>query len=374
MADKKIRRRLPLRLKRALQVALGLGLALVGVSYARALLAPNSPGWTLRSAEWVRDNHGGWALDVAEWCWLSLHTQSAAEATQLSVFPVPFARNQPEQHLHPAEPAPIPLLSGKPLPNEGEWRAIGSTVNGVPALRCTMFRPDRTRPNVVVGVARFTPELTRFVLVAGTHDPGGDWNWHGTIPEEERGNLLAAFNAGFRLSDSHGGFYAEGKLAKELVEGAASLVIDRNGAADIIAWTPRRLRRLASVRQNLRLVLEDGQLPAGLSRNRGGGWGRLNHNLYAWRSGLGIGADGALIYLAGEGLNLVTLAKALQRAGAVRAMELDMHRQWPSFNVFQPGGLLHPKLVATKLLKDTRHPAERYLTPDDRDFVAAFVR
>jgi hypothetical protein len=92
------------------------------------------------------------------------------------------------------------------------------------------------------------------------------------------------------------------------------------------------------------------------------------------RSGLGITADGALIYAVGSYLHLYDLARALKHAGAVRAMQLDIHTQWLAFNVFQPTSRRGPELSATKLIASMRHPSQRYLEPDDRDFVAVFIR
>lgn len=354
-------------IKRALLAGSGILVGLIGVSYVRALRAPNSPGWDLRTAEWVRENHMGRVLDAAEWCWFSVHppTASELEATQLSTFPQPFARKRTAFRASP-EPAPIAPLFAKPQPNEGVWQAIGSTVNGVPALRCSFFRPDAKAPQVSVAIARFTPELTRFVLVPGTRDPGGEWRWHGVIPEDQRENLLAAFNAGFQLRDAHGGLFVEGQVARPLVAGAASLVIDHDGRPNIVAWTGDSMLtpNVDSVRQNLELIVIDSKVRSDLADPSGPGM---------WRSGLGITQDGALIYLAGHGLNLGLLAAALKHAGAVRAMQLDIHQQWPSFHVFQPKRRGH-QLVATKLLQNMRHPANRYLSPDDRDFVAVFVR
>jgi len=68
------------------------------------------------------------------------------------------------------------------------------------------------------------------------------------------------------------------------------------------------------------------------------------------------------------------LAQALIELGAVRGMETDIHGQWPSFNVFRPNSKAGSKVVGTKLLKNMKPPANRYLKPDDRDFIAAFVR
>ena len=43
-------------------------------------------------------------------------------------------------------------------------------------------------------------------------------------------------------------------------------------------------------------------------------------------------ADGALVYVGGPGLNITDLADLLVRAGAVRAMELDINTDWVNFS------------------------------------------
>ena len=55
-----------------------------------------------------------------------------------------------------------------------------------------------------------------------------------------------------------------------------------------------------------------------------------------WRSGLGVTADGALVYVGGPGLDIADLANILVRAGAVRAMELDINTDWVNFSTYQP--------------------------------------
>ena len=65
-----------------------------------------------------------------------------------------------------------------------------------------------------------------------------------------------------------------------------------------------------------------------------------------------------------------SLASILQRAGAVRAMELDINYEWTTFNFYGAFGAQDP----TKLLPDMSRPATRYLSPDDRDFFAVYAR
>jgi hypothetical protein len=54
-------------------------------------------------------------------------------------------------------------------------------------------------------------------------------------------------------------------------------------------------------------------------------------------------------------------------------MELDIHSQMVVFDLFShPQGALRP--VGQKLSPDMVSSANRYLTPDQRDFVAVFAR
>jgi hypothetical protein len=57
-------------------------------------------------------------------------------------------------------------------------------------------------------------------------------------------------------------------------------------------------------------------------------------------------------------------------AGAIRAMELDINTYWTSFISYRYSGARHP---ANLLSAMDRSPL-RYLTPDDRDFFAVYVR
>jgi len=96
------------------------------------------------------------------------------------------------------------------------------------------------------------------------------------------------------------------------------------------------------VRQELRLLVDNGKMAAGLAANEKAQWGNvLGNSVYASRSGLGVTRAGALVYVGGPGLDAVDLARLLLRAGAVRAMELDINSEWVNFATFEPtaGGL-----------------------------------
>jgi hypothetical protein len=51
-------------------------------------------------------------------------------------------------------------------------------------------------------------------------------------------------------------------------------------------------------------------------------------------------------------------------------MELDINSYWVSLVTYGAWGALDP----SNLLPDMNRPATRYLTPDDRDFFAVYLR
>ena len=88
-----------------------------------------------------------------------------------------------------------------------------------------------------------------------------------------------------------------------------------------------------------------------------------------WRSGVGIDARGNLIYVVADGQTVITLAKILQHAGAVRAMEFDINPEWHTLITYTHGA---NGLVPTTVGPNPMQPPTRYLVPDDRDFFAVY--
>ncbi len=89
-----------------------------------------------------------------------------------------------------------------------------------------------------------------------------------------------------------------------------------------------------------------------------------------WRSGVGVDASGALTYVGGPALSIQSLAILLQRAGAVRAMELDLNTQWVSGFTFQQASANPADVRGVKLLASMQRSEDRYLVPGERDFFA----
>src|ERR1019366_1984625 len=228
----------------------------------------------------------------------------------------------------PIPPAIEPIASPG-LPGEGQWSPAGRLVGGIPAIYETTLRPDVVHTSYVVGVAWMDTRLLKATLYSGSQIPGGGPYSHTSpISSAASNSLVAAFNAGFLMSGADGGYYTDGRVIVPLRNGAASFVVYQNGTSAVGQWgrDVNMTSSVVSVRQNLNLLVDNGQPVPGLNAADTTQWGdTLGNAVYVWRSGLGVTADGALVYVAGPGLNIPDLANILVRAGSVRAMDLDIN-------------------------------------------------
>jgi hypothetical protein len=357
------------RVRRIVVLTALLLLVISGVSLADALFQRSAVGVGVRFVEWVRDNGGAGLVSKIESIWYSVNAPSTGG---------PPLRRLPNvggggvvTSAASYVPAPIQPTLTPALPGEGVWRGSGPLVRGAPPVLVTTFRPDPSYPQMVAGVAWIDTSRAWLQLYPGLYEPPNSGNPAAVVPQALRGELLATFNSGFKLEDDNGGFAAGGHVYAPLHDGMATLLRYRNGQPDVVDWTggPDPGPQVEFARQNLPLIISNGQLNPSI--NDGSQWGAtLGNAVRVWRSGVGIDARGNLIYAAADNQTAASLAQILQRAGAVRAMELDINAEWVTFNFFGAFGANQP----TKLLPDMTRDATRYLTPDDRDFFAVFVR
>jgi hypothetical protein len=339
----------------------------LGVSYGQALTYPGSASFAVRTVEWVRDHGGGPLVNAVENVYYGLKAPTGKAPD-----PATLPQEQPGATL-----GTIPTVAGDPpLPGEGVWQAGPPVAGHASGLATTFLRPDPSHPSVVAGLARFDQNLVAAHLIAGTREPSGlGWPEGGQVPADLRPSLVATFNSGWKIADAQGGFLADGRTAKPLRDGAASAVIDTSGRIVVGAWN-RDVGPgpgVAAVRQNLALVVEHGKAVAGLDVNTDSRWGSAKNQLqYTWRSGLGTDANGDLIYVAGTQLTLQNLADTLTAAGAVTAMELDIHPAMVAMFAYAHSSAGDP--TGTLLLPTMDAPAHRYLVPDQRDFFAITAR
>ncbi len=331
-----------------------------------------------RLAEWARTHGGSGIVNWVENEWYSHHAPPIGGTVPKGEIRVPSSAtvkfNSSVPHLSP--PAPIVPFASPAIPGEGQWSPVGRRVNGVPAVYETTLRPDKTHTSYVVGVAWMDTKLLHANLYSGSWIPGGGPypRTAPVLPSAAR-TLVAAFNAGFLMNNANGGYFTNGKEELPLRTGAASFVTYKDGTSNIISWSTgtKVPSDVASVRQNLDLLVQNGHQASGLSANDTSKWGAtLGNAVYVWRSGLGITADGALVYVAGPGLNITDLANLLVRAGAVRAMELDINTDWVNFATYSPSsptGLASPANGSLLLSEMTGTTGRYFASWWTRDFI-----
>jgi hypothetical protein len=359
-------------------------LALVGGGWAHVVGSrPGNESFIAKSADWFRDHHLNGVANWVERQWYSHHAPPVGGDPSRSITAATIAREQAKspgkaRRADPTLPPTVASPASPALPDEGVWQTLVAASDGHPAIAEAQIRPDATHTSVLGALVWIDPTRVQLVEVPGTVEPGGNWPIVGTVPPDMRPRLVAAFNGGFRFKDSAGGFFNGGLAAPALVDGAASLVIRADGTVDVGQWGRDDVMgpNIASVRQNLPLIIDGGQPVSGLDDNANQRWGStLGSRVYVWRSAVGVRPDGTLVYAASDGLTATSLADMLVRAGVVRAMELDINPNWVTFNLFAHPDPADPAATTgAKLLPDMHRPPERFLGPDSRDFTAILLK
>ena len=374
-------RRLSRRARLVLRVAaaaLAAFVVVVGWSISHALTIPGGGTFSERMAEWARDHYLGPLVTFGEWLTYQKPTAGGRPDVSFKNLGGHAAKKNHSHHgIVPIIPANIGSPAGRPLPGEGVWKVVVS-VDGKPAVFKTYVRQSRTYSSYYAGVISMDQRLLKFSLRPGTEDPGyGHWGAPMDIPAGHRIGLVATFNSGFRVASSGGGLYLHGRYDGRLVKGEASEVYLKNGQLLIGRWGYGALQmgpNIAAVRQNLKPIVENGIVPATVNQNVLTTWGAtLGGGYNVWRSGVGITKDGRIIFVYGPALDVRTLAKLLQRAGCVTAMELDINPDWMSFMYYlAKNHPANPRPV--NLLSSQTQPPTRYYFISNRDFTAVFGR
>lgn len=367
----------PRRVRRILVMAGVLCLIAALVSYVRMLDAPSDSSLSIRTVEWLRDSGARGLVNRIESIYYSLNAP-ATGGPALRRLPHPpgeaLSPSRPRHHAAAAyRPPRIRPVIAPALPGEGAWRATFAGGGRNPPVLATSFRPDPGYPQMVAGVAWIDHARTTTWLYPGIQEPSVTLPSRGPeeVPTDMRSRLVATFNSGFKLQDSGGGFAVGGHAYAPLKPGLATILRYRDGRLDITAWTggAGAPPDVTYARQNLPLIVDHGHPNHNLSD--GPEWGAtLGNAIRVWRSGVGIDRRGNLIYAAANDQTVGSLAAILIRAGAVRAMQLDINTYWVSFISYRHLGAIG----AANLLPAMDRSSRRYLTPDDRDFFAVYLR
>jgi hypothetical protein len=268
-----------------------------------------------------------------------------------------------------------------PITGEGIWSNLESKIfPNTEVMADTFIRPDPGRAFAVVSVVQIDTKALRIGSVAGIKEPGGSFGNFGTglIPQDilNSGNLVAAFNGGFLYNDGKYGLVIGDKTYAPLKKNTGTLVGYADGTVKILNYTGDNLGTdVTFARQNGPLIIDNGTETSLspkdyriIKGNIFNSKGYDPHATYTWRSGIGINKMGNLLYAVGNNLSPETLADALQTAGAVEAIQLDInpsHIHFYTFSETTPG-VYASTFLSTELEKLNR--SAQYFTGSPRDF------
>jgi TolB protein len=265
-------------------------------------------------------------------------------------------------------PSPSPTMSPEPSPTPGGVRLA----DGVRRLAAS--HPDLQRPYAEAEVIELDPRLLQIKMVPGTIEPKPTTGLigAGVIPREDWASLVAAFNGGFAAMHGKFGMMVDRKVYLPARDGIATLAVYEDGSFRMGTWGAdlKQTPDMVSYRQNCPPLIENGTITAEAGKLTL--WGlSVSNEVYLYRSGLGVTADGRLLYVAGKPLSAYTLARALKEAGAVYAMQLDVdefHVAFITYDVKAGTSGAPPSVVGKKLRSDMRGFDGLFLRPFQLDF------
>lgn len=275
-----------------------------------------------------------------------------------------------------ALPSATPTLT--PTPSPTATPTATATPTGKRLAEGILWRdtlkPDSQRPYAFAEVIELDPALLQIKMICGTAEPQSTTGLvgSGVIPREDWPHLVAAFNGGFAAMHGYYGMMVDRKVYLPARNGIATLAVYEDGSIRMGTWgqditlTPD----MVSYRQNCLPLIENGTITA--ETGKLALWGlSVSNQVYLYRSGLGITKEGRLIYVVGKPLSAYTLARALQMAGAVYAMQLDVDEYHVVFITYdvQPGKEGGQPVVTGRKLRNDMHGYDGYfLRPFQLDF------
>lgn len=273
----------------------------------------------------------------------------------------------------------IPLTNNfKPLKNEGIW--LDRPLSAFPSqnvMAVTFTRPDTARSYAIVTVAQIDTSKIAMGIVAGTKEPGGAVGkpGPGVVPKDivDSGKLVAAFDGGFQYRDGQYGMIVGNTTYLPLQTNLGTIIGYKDGTLKIVDYIGQPLgNNVAFVRQNCPILIDAGHLAVSDQKNKAL-WGRTpTTDIYTWRSGIGLNKNGDLLFAVGNNLTPTTLALALQAAGAVNAIQLDINPSWVRFNIFESVG--GGQYTTSTLTRDLKDGSTSYLHGYSKDFFYLYLR
>jgi hypothetical protein len=265
-------------------------------------------------------------------------------------------------------------------PGDGRWLPIVDP--RAPGEAATMYKttvhPDARRSYAAVAVVALDLERLGLSLVAGFLEPQSsavpNAERPGLIPADHFGDLVAAFNGGFKAEHGHYGMMLGGRTFLPPRKTACTVALYKSGAIGIRTFSALEdgVADMSAYRQTPPCLVEEGHINETLLTTEDAhGWGAaVGGATIIRRSAVGLDHDKKMLFYAiGDGVNAGTLARAMIAAGAENAAQLDVNQAYPRFVLFSPAPPHEAPRVASALIPDIQFSRAEYVArPEMRDF------
>jgi hypothetical protein len=284
----------------------------------------------------------------------------------------------------PWPPDPIePPVFKKLKKGEGTWRPgvpefVRTLPGAPPVVYQTFVRSDIRRPYVRVKLLAMDMRQLNLHMVAGHEDPRSTTGSTGTgrIPRDPKilQGIIAAFNGAFKTEHGAYGMMVERDVLLPPKDDAATIATYDDGSVSMGSW-PKNTEipgDMLSYRQNMDPLVEDGVV----NPRRRYLWGfTLDEdirNMNTIRSGICMHEAGHLIYAWGEDLTARTLGIAMNAAGCMYGMHLDMNPFHTAYVFYRFQDDLkksgRPEFKGEVIFREMRFSPNRYVNGAPKDF------
>ena len=289
----------------------------------------------------------------------------------------------------PSAPAPEPRAFAPkniklPFPEvaaqgDGVWVPVADPEHpeAAPLMFKTMIHPDPERPYAELFIVAMPSAVIKLRSVPGTEEPATEnpdvrnIAYRGFIPSDQRSELLAAFNGGFRAEHGHHGMMVDGVTLVPPRLDMCTVAGYEDGSLQIGTYS--RLSALPQkpmwYRQSPRCMVEQGSLHPGLRDPNARGWGAtLEGETVINRSAIALSEDGETLFVAVTNFTTArALALGMRAAGGHNVAQLDVNRSFPKFLLFprDESGVRRPASLFKGFLFDREEMLDE---PNPRDF------
>lgn len=279
--------------------------------------------------------------------------------------------------LSPAAIAPpFPQVAA---PGDGVWLPVPDPEHpeAPVVMYKTLIHPDPERRYAELFVVSMPSSMIKLSSVPGTEEPSSEnpavasIPSRGLIPQSERGELLAAFNGGFRAEHGHHGMMVGGVTILPPRADMCTIAGYEDGSLQIGTYSriAAQPQKAAWYRQSPRCMVEQGSLHPGLRDPNARGWGAtLEGETVIRRSAIALSQNGETLFVAVTNFTTArALALGMRAVGGYNVAQLDVNRSFPKFLLFprDESGIRHAASLFAGFLYQ---PDEMIDSANPRDF------